>query len=222
MVTIAQTISRVRNDIKGVRTDAFITDRFLYSLILKWAKLFIKRQDERHKIAMIDSMYQWLCFDLIEVDKVEACCGRIKSECTIMRTKCKLPGMMEGSWGPLIRNISSVDGSDGMYKTFPATFVAITNSTNYKYNTTKYYWIVNGYAYFPNVDWETVRLEAMWDDDISYLLCDDTLCQLRQSQPTNIPDWLFAEIEQQVLQELGILVKMPPELSDDKQSLLRT
>ena len=50
MTTIGETISRVRNTIKGVREDAFLTDRYLYSVILKYAKLYIRRQDSENKI----------------------------------------------------------------------------------------------------------------------------------------------------------------------------
>jgi len=48
--TIGYTVSRVRNSIKAVKEDAFVTDRYLWSVITKYAKLFIKRQDNQNKL----------------------------------------------------------------------------------------------------------------------------------------------------------------------------
>ena len=98
--TIGDSISRVRNLVKGVKEDAFLTDRFIYSLILKYAKLLIKRQDNENKIMRFQSLFEVLpCVELIEIDKVEACCSGIKTNCTIRRTKNKIPEVLEGSYG---------------------------------------------------------------------------------------------------------------------------
>lgn len=222
MTTIGETVSRVRNIMKGAKEDAFITDRFLYSLILKYAKMLIRRQDTENKIMRFQSLFETLpCIDLVEVDKVEACCSGIKSKCIIRRTKEKLPTVLEGAYGPLFRTISSIDGSTLMYKTSPGTYTNIANSKNYKYNNNKYYWYLNGYLYFPNIDWDAVAVEGLWDESIGYLKCDGDACLLRQDDQTHFPEYLFAEIEQMVLKDLSILVQLPEEKGDDLQNQLR-
>lgn len=221
--TIRETVSRVRNIIKGVKEDAFLTDRFLYSLIIKYAKLLIKRQDNENKIMRFQSLFEVIpCLELIEVDKVEACCTGIRTNCTIRRTKDKLPQVMEGTYGPLFRSITSLDRSQRVIKTYPATFTSIANSSTYKYNKTKYYWYIDGHLYFPNLEWEGVLVEGLWSEGIEYLKCDGDSCRLRQDDPTNIPEYLFAEIEKMALQDLGMFMQIPPELIDDKQSILRS
>jgi len=221
--TIGDTVSRVRNIVKGVKEDAFLTDRFIYALILKYAKLYIRRQDNENKIMRFQSLFETLpCVDLIEVDKIEACCSGIKSKCIIMRTKDRLPTVLEGSFGPLFRTISSIDGSILVYKTYPAIYTRMVNTTTYKYNKEKYYWYADGYLYFPNMVWESIRVEGLWEESVAYLKCDGDVCKGRQEDPTHIPEYLFAEIEQAVLKDLGAVVQMPTELSDDKMSPLRT
>jgi len=223
MVTIADTISRVRNALKGIQDDAFLTDRMIYSTILKFAKLYIKRQDNENKIMRFQSLFEVLpCVELIEVDKVAACCAGIKSKCIIKRTKEKLPDPMEGVYGPLFREITSIDGSQLMYKTYPGTYVAMSNSTNFKYNKALYYWYLDGYLYFPNIQWDAVRIEAIWDDNIHYLKCNENVCTLRQDQPTHVPDYLFAEIEQQVLAQFMGTMQIPADNKDDNQNMLRS
>lgn len=222
METIGDTISRVRNALRGTQDDAFLTDRMIYSTILKFAKLYIKRQDNENKIMRFQSLFEVLpCVELIEVDKVEACCGGIKSKCIIKRTKEKLPDPMEGTYGPLFRDITSIDGSYMTYRTYPGTYLAMTQSTNFKYNKTLYYWYLDGHLYFPNLQWDAVRIEAIWDDNIEYMKCDGDICNLRQDQPTHVPDYLFAEIEQQVLSQFGMTMQIPADNKDDNQNVLR-
>ena len=223
MTTIGETISRVRNTIKGVREDAFLTDRYLYSVILKYAKLYIRRQDSENKIMRFQSLFETLpCVDLIDVDKIEACCGGIKSKCIIKRTKDRLPSVLEGAYGPLFRTISSIDGSIQCYKTYPIVYTDMANTTTFKYNNNAYYWYSDGYLYFPNILWESVRVEGLWDESISYLKCDGDVCKLRQDDPTHFPDYLFSEIEKAVFCDIMILAKMPNENSEYNQSVLRS
>lgn len=223
MTTIGDTISRLRNTIKGVREDAFITDRFIYSLVLKYAKLLITKQDTANKIMRFQSLFETLpCLELIEVDKVEACCSGIKSKCIIMRTKNKLPTVLEGAYGPLFRTISSIDGSIQCYKTYPSTYANMANTVNFKYNKNKYYWYLDGYLYFPNIDWEAVRVEGLWDESITYLKCDTDTCNIRQNEATHFPEYLFADIERNVINDIMVLAKMPTESGDDKQNILRS
>lgn len=224
MNTIEDTVSRVRNIIKGVKTDAFLTDRFLYSITLKYAKMVIRRQDNENKIKNIRGLFETLpCMYLEETSKIEACCAEITTNCTIMRTKDKLPAIMEGTNGPLIRGVSTVDNSIYFDPTTPQIFISIANSTNYKYNKAKYYWFIDNRLYFPNVAFDAVNIEAMWEDSISMYKCNDIdKCNLRQKEMSAIPDYLFAEIEQYVLKELGMMVQMPIDNTNDKQSVLRS
>ena len=223
MVRISDSISRVRNLIKSVKEDAFLTDRLIYSVILKYGKLYVQRQDNANKIMRFQTLFEVLpCVELIDVDKVEACCAGIRSKCIIKRTKEKLPAPMEGAYGPLFRDITSIDGSQTTYKTYPGTYVALTESTNFKYNKALYYWYLDGHLYFPNIEWDSVRVEAIWDDDVNYLKCGEDVCTPRQESASHIPDYLFAEIEQQVLRELTMMFQIPVDAKDDNQNAFRS
>ena len=73
MTTIGEAVSRVRQSIKAEVQDSFVTDRYIYSLILKYAQLLMRRQDNQNKLMKFNSVWQALPFvELIEVDKVEA------------------------------------------------------------------------------------------------------------------------------------------------------
>ena len=173
MTTIGEVISRIRGQIKAENQDAFMTDRFIYSLVLKYAQLLMRRQDSSNKLKKFNSVWQSLPFvELIEVDKVEAECSGIQSGCTIQRTKQKLPTFMEGYWGPLIRTVSSIDGSIELQATSPGTYTSMTKTTSFKYNTTKYFWFLNGYLYMPNIPWDAIKVEGVFEGDITRWDCD--------------------------------------------------
>jgi len=223
MTTINEAVSRVRNSVKAVKEDVFMTDRYIYSVILKYAKLLIRRQDNENKIFKVQSLFKTLpCVELVEVDRVEACCEGIKSGCTIMRTKYKIPGVMEGAFGPIIRTVSSIDGSQLVYRTYPTIYTRLTKTSGFKYNKSKYYWYLNGYLYIPNAMWEGVSITALFEENISVYSCDDEDdCTIAQERQMPVPDYLFAEIEQYALKELLTTGSIPADGSDDSQNALR-
>jgi hypothetical protein len=155
------------------------------------------------------------------VDKVEACCTGIKSDCKIKRTKDKLPVFMQGYYGPLIRAVTSLDNSEIMQPTVSTTYVRFSNGSTFKYNKVKYYWFLNDYLYFPDLEWEAVRIEGIFEDDVSKWTCDEDNCILRQDQGFNVPDYLLGELEAQVVKDMLSLYQIPNDTADDKQNIAR-
>jgi len=223
MTTIGESISRVRGILKGTNEDSFLTDRFVYSIISKYAKVILRKQQLQNQLMKHDDLFQMLSFvDLTDVDKIEADCASIKSNCTIKRTEKKLPKVFSGNRGPLIRRVYSIDGSAEFVQTSPAGYIALTNSTNHKYNKTKYFWFRNGYLYFPDTEVEAIMVEALWEDTLDgFCSTSETDCLPMQEQPLPLPDYLFAEVEQMAEQEMTITLKVPDGGSDDGQNLLR-
>ena len=107
---LGEAISRVSNQIKSVKQDANLTNRFLYSMIMKHARFFMHRQDNLNRIMKYNSVFQTLNHvELIIVDKAEAECYGVDTGCYFKRTKNKLPRMIEGYYGPMLRSVSSMD-----------------------------------------------------------------------------------------------------------------
>lgn len=224
MGTIGDAISRVRNVIKGVKEDAFITDRFIYQLIWKYAKTLIKRESMMNEIFKYTSLFTEIpCMELIDVDKVEACCTGIRTNCTIKRTKEKLPKLLETTMGPVIREVSSLDYSQSVVRTYPTVYTNMTKTSGFKYNQNKYYWYLDGYLYIPNVEWEAVRLQAIFEDSTESLKCNDDSdeCRSEQDRSLPIPEHLFSEIEQMVIQQILTAGQIPSDGADDGQNVMR-
>jgi len=223
MTTVGEAISRMRNTLKSVKEDPFLTDRVIYNSLVKYGQALLKREDNQYRLMKISSIFSVLPFvELIDVDKIEAGCTGVYSGCYFKRTKEKIPSILNGILGPIIRTVSSIDGSDIMYRTNPGSWVSITKSTTFKYNKRKYFWFLNGYLYFPNIDWDAVRVEAVFNGDITAYQCEpEEQCKLKQDQPLPFPDYLFSEIEQYALKELTMIAQMPVDGNDDGQNTLR-
>ena len=222
-IIIGEAISRIRGQVKAEVQDAFVTDRYIYSLIEKFAQVLMRRQDSLNKLMKFNSVWKALPYvELIDVDKVEAGCSGITSGCTIKRTKVRLPSMIEGYWGPLIRTVTSIDGSQELQATYPGTYTSMTRTTSFKYNKTKYFWWLDGYIYSPNIEWDAIKVEGVFNDDITKWNCDKKDdCTPRYKQPLYIPEAMFAEIESQIINVMMNTMKVPSEDSDNKQNINR-
>jgi hypothetical protein len=220
MTTIGEAISRVRNTLKAVKEDPFLTDRTIYFSLIKYSQTLIKREDNQFRLMKMSQIFQVLPYvELIDVDKIEAGCIGVYSECYFKRSKDKLPNILNGMFGPIIRTVSSIDGSIEMFRTDPGTWISITKSTTFKYNKRPYFWYLNGYLYAPNIDWDAVRIEAIFENNTEK--CDTDPCQIQQDELLNIPDYLFSEVEQFVVKELTMTIQVPTDGADDSQNPLR-
>lgn len=223
MQTKGDAISRVRNNIKSVREDAFITDRFIYSLIDKFGKLLLKREDNSFKVMNKDELFLFIPFiPMIEIDKIDTDCINIKSRCTILRSENRLPKMVEGAFGPLIRSVTSIDMSKKANITHPTIFNKISNSSTFKYNKDAYFFFRDGYIYLLNARWEAIAIEAIFDEGINNELCNcEEDCENMQDEKLPFPDYMMAEVDNMVINALLATARIPSEDNDDKQNILR-
>lgn len=220
--SIGDMLSRIRTQVKAVRQDPLLTDRVIYGFVLKHAKWLLKREDAKNRLLGYSGIVQTLdLVELTEVDKIEAHCSGLQSGCTIKRTKDKMPMFMQGYYGPLIRTISSIDGSEELQPTNPSTYLALSKSKNFKYNKAKYYWYLNDYIYFPDIEWDAVRIEGIFEDPIHAFVCCGDPCIEYSDLPLNVPDYLFGELESLVFKDLVGMAQLPLDIANDKQHILR-
>ena len=220
--TIGDITSRIRSQVKAVKQDSMLTDRLIYSIILKHSKWLMKREDSKNRLMSFSGVMQTMDFvELIEIDKVEACCTGLKSDCNIKRTKDKMPIFLQGYYGPLIRTISSIDGSEELQPTLPSVYLGLSKSKNFRFNKAKYYWYLDDYLYFPNLEWDAIRIEGIFEEDISMYTCAPDNCIQKIDLLFNVPDYLFGELEAAVLKDIIAMYQIPSDASPDKQNVAR-
>ncbi len=225
-LTIGTMTSRVRNLMKANKQDAWMTDLSIYLLFKKHSALVMKRLDEKGKLTKFSSVFETLDFvELCEIDKSEAsaCNWAPKSYATFRKTKLPMPMFTEGVYGPMVNSVTSTDGTT-IYKMIRNSdiFNLIQNDKNNKYNSTKYCWFLNDHLYFGNTNAPAVRIEGLFEDDISaFKCCYEDRCKRRQDQSLNVPDFLMSEIENLMLSDLNIQLKTPSDNLNNNQSPLK-
>ena len=75
--------------------------------------------------------------------------------------------------------------------------------------------------YFPNLEWDAVRIEGIFEDDISDFTCAQDSCIQKADQPFNVPDYLSGEIENNVFKDLVGMLQLPSDITADKQNISR-
>ena len=206
-VSIREHISRIKSTLKLNNADARLTDRHIYALMKKHSSFLLKRDSSWLKVS--SSIYQTMAkMDLITVDTVEAC--GIETDCVIRRSKYRLPNVIENQDGPIIRRVVSLDGSTIITPTESSAYFRKIKKTTSKYDKSLYYWYMDGYLYFPNLQWDAVRVEAYFEDRIENDCCEPKVfCGYRQDQMFILPDFLQSGMDQLIVQDLSVYLKIP-------------
>ena len=165
MSTLRKLISDVRSMHKLLSTDAMITDRAIASELKNNALLLIKRETNLRKLWATDTIFTTIpCLELIEVP-ISECCDYV-DDCTVARSKYKLPRIAEGNYQYLIQGVYSINALGGNgYKFKPISVNRYINLLKLPIiKNDQYYWISNDYLYISNPLLEKVRFVALFEE----------------------------------------------------------
>ena len=212
---IARTlISSVRSTHRLLSTDGILTDRAIFAEIKNNTILLVKRETNLRKLWASDTIFTTIpCLEMIEVP-ISECCNYV-DDCTIARSKYKIPRISEGNYQYVIQGVYSINAMGGTGK----KFIEIT--VNRYLNLLKlpiikkedYFWISNGYLYVTNSLIQAVRLVAFFEEDISnevlYPECgcgenvsDDEWCKNPLDKEFALPGYLEKQVLELTSQKL--------------------
>jgi hypothetical protein len=209
MATLRKLVSDVRSVHKILSTDSLITDRAIASEIRNNALLLIKRETNLRKLWATDTLFTTIpCLEMVEVP-ISECCNYV-DECTIARTKLKLPRISEGNYQYVIQGVYSINAMGGQGKKLKE--ITVNRYINLLklpvIKKEEYFWISNGYLYVNNPLLKSIRFVALFEEDvhndIMYPECgcgspdytNEQLCINPLDKEFSLPGYL----EQQVLQ----------------------
>lgn len=167
MATVRKLVSDVRAMHRLLSTDNLITDRAIASEIKNNTILLVKRETNLRRLWTTDTLFTTIpCLELEQVSITE-CCDFV-DDCTIARTKLKLPRISEGNYQYLIQGVWSINAMGGIGKKFKD--ISINRYLNLLklpiIKNESYYWIVNDYLYLTDPLVQKVRIAALFEEDI--------------------------------------------------------
>jgi hypothetical protein len=152
---------------KLLSTDNLITDRAIASEIRNNSLLLIKRETNLRKLWATDTVFTTIpCLEMMEVP-ISECCNYV-DECSVARTKVKLPRVSEGNYQYVIQGVYSINAMSGQGKKLKE--ITVNRYINLLklpiIKKEEYYWIANGYLYVSNPLVATIRFVALFEEDI--------------------------------------------------------
>lgn len=213
--TIAQYIAGIRGDLKLNNADTRLTDRHIYLKMFDTRALLLK-QSNQWLMSSNDIFQTIYNIELQEVDVVEAC--GIHTPCKIKRTNIKLPTMLEDVEGPLIKRITSLDGYVSISLITPLAYIRKRNKSTFKYDKNLYGWVRNGYLYLPDIEWDSIMIEAYFEKDIDPNNCTVIdPCKNFQDHLFRIPERLASPMVTIVTEKLlQTYIQIPQDTKIDK------
>ena len=173
MATLRKFVSDVRAMHKLLSTDNLLTGRAIASEVKNNTQLLIKRETNLRKLWATDTLFTTIpCLELVEVP-ISECCNYV-DECTVSRSRFKLPRMSEGNYQYLIQGVYSINAMGGQGTRFKE--ITINRYLNLLklpiIKNDQYYWIANGgFLYINNPNLQSVRISAFFAAP-AYLNCD--------------------------------------------------
>jgi hypothetical protein len=206
MSTGRSLVSDVRSLHKLLSTDSLITDRAIFSEIADNSLLLIKRETNLRKLWATDTLFTTIpCLEMCEVP-ISECCDYV-DECTVGRSKFKLPRIAEGNYQYVIQGVYSINALSG--KTVKLKEITVNRYVNLlKLPVVKkeyYYWISNNYLYINNPLLKAIRLVAFFEEvvpnDILFSECGcgkeyslEEYCQNPLDREFSIPGYLKSQV----------------------------
>jgi hypothetical protein len=191
-----------------------LTDRAIFSEIKNNTILLVKRETNLRRLWATDTIFTHLpCLEMTEVP-ISECCDYVDN-CTVSRSKYKLPRMAEGNYQYLIQGVWSINAMGGKGKKLKEItinrYINLLNLPVIKKE--EYYWIVNDYLYCNNSNLQALRIAAFFENDIPNEImfpdCDcgtaytiDDLCKNPLDREYNLPGYLEKQVLELTSQKL--------------------
>jgi len=170
MAKLGELVSQIRSQFKLISSDDSITNRAVASELRSTALTLIKRETDKRKLFSTDNLFTWInCLEMEPVP-LSSCCS-YQSNCTIAKSKLRLPKIAENIFGYLIQGVFSVPMSkyDSIKFDYsdPSRYVDIISIYPERINNLKFFWIRDGYLYLTDENVELVRISAFFEEEPS-------------------------------------------------------
>ena len=167
MSTLRKLVSDIRGTHRILSTDSMITDRVIASEIRNASSLLIKRETNLRKLWATDSIFTTIpCLEMVEVPISE--CSDYVDDCTIARSKFKIPRIAEGNYQNEIQGVYSINALEKKEKKLKE--ITVNRYINLLslpvIKNEEYFWITNEYLYVSNPLIEAIRIVAYFEKDV--------------------------------------------------------
>lgn len=191
----------------------FVSRRHVYNIALGYIKTLLNQQ--RSEYGLLNNQDVITNIDCMEMERVDPSTCKIPEfkRCGIlMKSKCKLQGLLNNKNGPSITLVSNVDYSEFYDKTTPKKYLNESSRYGFQANRNVYYYIKDEYLYIVGRHVELITASMVTLKPqlvISECGCDQNLCKPHYEYKMVITDKILSSVTEATKNELGIISGIP-------------
>lgn len=216
-------VSRVQQNFNSADKDMFIPRRLILHVFKSKAEFFLLQKLNEKKLYQNSDIFQWLnCIELEEVPKSQ-CEIKGFSDCErIMRSKKKLPDILNTDYGYAILSATNINHSKEYEIKSYNYYNKLKNREHFDFFKGKYLYIINNYLYAPDSEKRLVNMLVFSIDERceEYSECDKDggKCTNYWDKKIRIPRQYYELAFQETLKELSTRLSIPKDENPDLDS----
>lgn len=206
-------VSRISNSINSVNKDARVSKRYILEVATSKA-IFLMSQKFRDRSLFRESnvLTTINCFELEKIDKYKCDIVEFKSCNTVMKSKCKLPELVNSKYGPSLKEVTNIDFSIDFRPTTP--FKYRRDKRRDGFGEDRFWYIKDNYLYLPDSDVMTVSLALYTPNTYEAVKvsgCNDSECLNPWDFEFACSNKLLEVVIQQTIQEIFMRLQVVPD-----------
>lgn len=220
---VREIVSKVRTSINALSTDIFVSDRYILSILQDINIKLVTQQLQTRAYWTSPNLFTSLdCLDMEQVP-LYTCCDTT-TECTIAKSKKKLPEIVDTMYGLVISGVWSIDSKNEFKELESPRRLENLLKIYPNKNHNRYYFVQNGYLYITNPLIERVKFTAMFKSffDKEEYSCENTTSGCKENpldQEFKTLPKIVSDVTRLTTEEIiNTKYRIPPEItSDDRE-----
>lgn len=206
-MTYREAISQVSSDMVITSDDTLVTYRYIWNKIKDKTHYLVKQKNDKFNLNNTSNIYTTIPY--IQMDFVDSIDENIGiPSCKILRSKCRLPKIMESNYSSVMKGIYSMDNSEKITLVTVNDWIRLSKS-KYKNPNALYAFINDGYIYIPGREApRAIKIEAYFEnpEDIDdFYVCQGaeegctTFLDLEWNVPSDLRTVILTEVNKDLM-----------------------
>jgi hypothetical protein len=197
-MTNKEIISEVVNDLRALQVDDRVSERYVLSKLRYYNALFLKRENDQLRLFYDNNIWTPIdCLQMEPIDAVQCLDIRIPISTPFARSVHPIPEIYSYKNGPIIREVSPLDGAKTYLPSTPNDYLKIIKR-EYRDPNQRYYWFQGDHLVVANSQQLKLTLNACFVDAAKAKLLNS--CGTDQS--CTAPGHLVGAVKQETLKDL--------------------
>lgn len=209
---VGEAVSTIMNRFRALTQDKRLSRRYVQKEILTASKFLFEQKVNGAQFPLDFSYRNVTCVEMIPIQSIECPLVEIRSCRTIMRTKDRLPEVVFSRFGPLIREVTTIDNEKVFKRVTKQGYRNLKNKPRSKMDPKLYYLYDDGYLYILDTEIYSINFQMITFDNEGYVrltTCQGENCQSAWDFEIQIPDDLLKTAIDLATQAISVNRQIP-------------